>query len=196
MHRRAASPPAGVAPERLFRALLARHPSRPLPRLVAGLQLTVRAVPAAVEWEAVDVAAEEVEDELRASRLQREILWRVLWLGARPAFSSPEEVGLLDGGELDAVAGAVGEVLCAIAPTYARSDVDAWARVLETGAAHPSTVSDAISLAGCVDVTPGGGVVARPDRYWGCPVGELLDGHWMVWRAARAAVERLRESKR
>jgi len=192
---RATEPPRDVPAERLFRLLLARHPSRPLARPVAGLSLDVRPITAAAEAEAVDLAGEEVE-ELRESRLQREILSRVLWLAGRPAFLSPDEVGLLDGAALAAVLADVGEALAIIAPTYARSNVDAWSRALERGAMHLSNVSATVALASCVDVTPAGGITPRPDRYWGCPVGELLDGHWMVWRAARAAVERVRAEKR
>lgn len=193
MELRAAAPPGDEPPERLFRALAARRPERPLPRLVAGHRLTARAVPAREEWAAEDAAASEEVEELRPSLLQRQILWRVLRLGDGPAFASPDEVGALDGAALASLVADVGAALWRIAPTYARSDVEAWARVLERGAAHPSNVADAVALASCVDMTPGGGVVPRLDRYWGCPVVELLDGHWMVWRAARTAVERIRK---
>jgi hypothetical protein len=38
-----------------------------------------------------------------------------------------------------------------------------------------------------VDIAgPTGATIPRPDRYWGCPIVDLLDGHWMAFRAARA----------
>jgi hypothetical protein len=139
---------------------------------------------------AIDAAAGETVEELRASRLQREVMALVLWHRGAPAFRDADEVGLLDGGTLAALTAEVGDVLATIAPTYARSDVDAWALRLERGAEAAANVQATVALASCVDVTPGGGVVPRLDRYWGCSVGELLDGHWMAWRAARAVVER------
>ncbi len=177
--------------ERIFRTLLARHPERPIATRVAGVGLSVRAISSREEWEALDASQREEAEELRDSVLQREILFRVLRVGAGPAFSSIDEVGLLSDGVCEQLLRDVSAVLAIIGPTYARSDVDAWMRVLERGA--EANAYEAIALASCVDVTMGYGVrsvTPRPDRYWGCAVGELLDGHWMAYRAARTVMER------
>jgi hypothetical protein len=188
-----ASQPPAVPPERLFRALLAWRPSRPLRTRVAGYALRVRALSPAEEAGAFDAAAEEELLEVHASRAQRELLARALYIGESRAFASAAEVGLLSGAMIATLAGEVAEALEAIAPTYARADVDAWRKVLALGAEHLTNLSTAFTLAACVDITPGGGRMPRLDRFWGHPAGELLDGHWMAYEAARTAVEKHRK---
>ena len=188
-----AGPPRDLPPERLFRLLLAWRPSRPLRRLVAALQLRVRALSPIEEAEALDLAEEEELPELRASRAQREILFRALHLGDAPAFASAEEVGLLSGAALAELAGEVAQALNTIAPTYARSDVGAWRKALAAGAERVGNLSTTFTLASCVDVTPAGGHLPRLDRFWGRPAGELLDGHWLAYEAARTVMEKHRK---
>jgi hypothetical protein len=185
--------PPSDPPDRLFRTLLAWRPSRPLRTEVAGFRLRARALSPAEEAAAFDAGAEEELLEVRTSRFQRELLARCLYIGDRPAFASAEEVGLLSGAAIAALAGEAAETLDAIAPTYARSDVAAWRKVLREGAEHIVNVSTTFTLAGCVDITPGGGHLPRLDRFWGHPAGELLDGHWLAYEAARAVMEKHRK---
>ena len=106
------------------------------------------------------------------------------------AFASPDEVGSLDDHEIRELAGAVDWALSRIGPTYARSDTAAWKDVLRRGARN--NLAEAYSLGGCVDISMGPTsryTIARPDRYFGVPLVELTDGHWMAYRAAREVWE-------
>lgn len=79
-----------------------------------------------------------------------------------------------------------------ISPHYGHIDSASWERRLLEGAESNSSI--AISMGMCVDVAAGlGGTLKwpRPDRYWGCAPRELLDGHWMAYRAARELYERV-----
>jgi hypothetical protein len=110
----------------------------------------------------------------------------------RPIFRDGREAATLLT-ELDApgLMACVLRGLEAIGPTYAFSDARAWHRLLVRGARDPVNVHDAIVLGGCVDVALGSmrrECASRPDRYYGLPMGELVDAHWMAFRAARAVV--------
>jgi hypothetical protein len=160
-------------------------------RCAPEIPLIVRAIPSQEETAAID-AAMDAPEEIRGSRAQLEIVARYLWTPDGRAFDDAAEVGRLDDDEVDALADAVAAALGCISPTYARSDVDAWARALEAGARGLGNIAAAAALSSCVDVTPGGRI-SRPDRYWGCPTGQLLDGHWMLTRAAQRAMETLKK---
>jgi hypothetical protein len=181
----------------LFRSLLAPYPARPIAPL-AGVPLFVRALRAADEAAAIDAGLAAPLEELRISRALRELLARCVWTRGGLAFASAEALGNLPAARLQALASEALDALARISPTYARSKWEAWHRRLELGAQHPSNFHDAAAVASCVDMIPagwggGGGFTARPDRYWGLPVGELLDGHWMVWSAARAVIGKRRK---
>jgi hypothetical protein len=189
-------PPGDILPGRLFRALLRRHPELPLDYRIPGADafaLRVRAVRAAEIGILLDDAEQGVE-ELRGSRVSTALLAKVLWTGDALTFRSADELGAMgvdDVGELwDAALRALGR----ICPTYGLSDSTAWGRALEAGAREPSNLHDAFALALCVDHGTGA-VTPRPDRYWGCSPAELLDGHWMLWRAARAVYLAATKSK-
>lgn len=184
-------PPKDEPPARLFRSLLAPWPERPIAYRVSGaadVPLHVRAL------RGIDRL--RIEDEASRTKghsgLARGLVAASLWTPDGPAFSSPEAAGMLPLGELVDLARQVADALCVCSPMYSGSDMKAWERALEEGA--QANIYETYSLASCIDVGFGA-PVPRPDRYWGVPVGQLLDGHWMVYRAARAVVERLREKK-
>lgn len=183
-----AEPPASLTPARLFRTLTQRHPERALDYRIPGAEsfaLRVRAVRSTALAALFD-EADGGPAELRTSTVSSALLVLCLRSGEVPALSSADDLGGLPSPVVDALWSASLEALGAICPTYSLSNVRTWSRALEDGARDPSNVHDAFALAGCVDVGPTGATVPRPDRYWGCPTGDLLDGHWMAFRAARA----------
>lgn len=126
-------------------------------------------------------------------RFRLEVLVLSLWAGDAPAFGSVEEAGALLTGDADALCAEVFDALAVVSPTYARSDVSAWERVLHTGAADPTNVFEALLLGGCIE-HGWGGLTPRPDLYFGCPLAALTDGQLMAYRAARAVVSDLTSS--
>jgi hypothetical protein len=185
--------PPHEPPERLFRALLALRPERSIPWRLVGAEhipIRVRALRAVEQSLASDAGFAVEHDERRAGVIELELLARSVWTPDGPAFGSAEEVALLDEAQLSALADEALPVLAAIAPTFARCDMEAWKDTLVTGAMHPTNLHEAVVLASCVDHNSER-ILARPDRYWGVPFCDLLDGHWMVYRAARTAAERL-----
>jgi hypothetical protein len=152
------------------------------------------ALPAREEAEAVD-AAMGAPEEVRGSRIAGEVIARALLADGRTAFSSAEEVGLLDQAEFDALWSETLTALVAISPSYARSDVAAWRATLEEGAKHRSNLHDALVLGASADFG-WGTTVYRPDRYWGLATCDLLDGHWMAFAAARKVSEEIMRRSR
>jgi hypothetical protein len=186
--------PPELAPDVLWRSLLPFRPERLiLPRLRGAphIPLSVRAVPAMLEQRARDVghlAAGDVP-ELQHPCAAREVLALVLHVPQGRAFASAAALGRLEQPELAELTRATLEALADICPTYGRSNPRRWREALTAGAKHGSNLNEALTLAACVDVTLGG-LVPRPDRYWGCPFHELLDGHWLAYQAARDAVKK------
>jgi hypothetical protein len=187
-------PPKDDPPARLFRSLLALRPERPIACRIQGAEdvaLRVRAL-SGRERAAIEDGAAMGPAMLRDKAFLRGLVAAALWTHDGPAFSSPDAAGMLSEAELLTLGNHVGDALAVCSPSYAApvSDVRDWERVLEEGAR--GNLHEAVVLFGCVD---GGysAVIPRPDRYWGVPIGDLLDGHWMVFRAARAAVEKLRK---
>ncbi|HEX8794126.1 MAG TPA: hypothetical protein VF765_24455 [Polyangiaceae bacterium] len=197
MRRNLAEPP-DVPPERLWRSLLPRRPERRLRfrfDVAPSLPLFVRPVPSAAEAAARDELA-SVPDVLRDELEVRSLVALVLHTPAGLAFADAEALGALEAHELAELDAEVATALADIAPTLARSNMDAWGRALREGAEHLSNASAAAALASCVDVTAYASgrewhVQTRPrlDRYWGLPTAEILDGHWMAFQAARQAMK-------
>lgn len=106
-------------------------------------------------------------------------------------FGSDIEAGALD--ELDAVAlvNAVEEALAICGPTRLTSLRNDWHVALCEGARHPANWQDAYALGGCYDISFGFGkgafhVTDHPEWWFGVPQREMIDGHWMAYRAAVA----------
>jgi hypothetical protein len=180
------APPATVAPERLFRLLLATP--RPIARLAwclpgaEHIALHVRALTGLETQAVIDTGA----------NLWRGLVAASLMTDDGPAFLTPDLVGHMPSHLFDAMSADVRLALDTVSPTYVLSDVAAWHAELIKGAKHPSNWYLVREMANCVDVSLGPGqafIHERPDRYFGLPVRELTDGHLMAYRAARAATE-------
>lgn len=186
-------PPRDVAPEVLWRSLLPVQPEIALRyRLPAApaVPLRVRAVPALTIALAIDGAAGSDDD---SSMVLRTIIAASLHTPQGLAFASEAEVSLLYTGEMAELATAVVDALDRICPRSGRSDRLSWEKRLLVGAKHPSNSMLVTALAECSDlvVAAKGPVwLPRPERYWGVPVRQLLDGHWLAFEAAMAAVGR------
>lgn len=84
------------------------------------------------------------------------------------------------------------EALQAIGPVWAAVDLGAWTATLKLGAQHPANYLDAYALGGCIDLVGSGEgtkLLPRPDRFFGVPMSQLVDGHWLAYRAARFIFE-------
>lgn len=187
--------PPELPPEVVWRSLLPLRPQRRISYRIRGAEqipLHVTAIPAAVEAVAWDYGAVAYPpDDLGTSSELREragsmaILSEVLWTPKGRAFPTVSHMGDLDDDELRDLCDEVFIVLSDICPNMRRSDGRAWAEFLRAGAAHPSNRGEASVLACSIDLGYGGAQLPRPDRYWGVPLNELLDGHWMIYQAAR-----------
>jgi len=176
--------------------LLDPHPERSLTCRVNGAEdvpLRVRAL-RGIDKALVEDETARAPEAARDGAFIRGLVAAALWTPEGPAFSSSEAVGALPHPELLELGRHVAEALCVCSPMYCGSDVRAWERTLEEGALTGGNWHETLALASCVDVSLAG-IIPRPDRYWGVPLKRLLDGHWMVYRAARAAVEKLKEKK-
>ena len=99
-----------------------------------------------------------------------------------------DDTGNLDTHELNGLSLAVVGGLNVVSPVMWRCDVDAWRKVLQQGAGHPSNVADMMAMAESGE--PAGDLGTRhwrPDRYFGCAVRELTDGQVMAYDAAQLA---------
>lgn len=190
----APSPPK-LPPEDLFQALLERpYAVAPLDYRIPGVEdvpLRVRAL-SGRDYGAASRAGRD-PGEIGRARFAKEILCRALLTPDGPAFASADEVGALRPDEAVELDAAVGLALAPISPVYGWSDVEAWMRVLQVGAEHPSNIGALYALAGCVDTAIGSTVYVRterPDRYFGVPIADITDGQWMAYRAARRTIEK------
>jgi hypothetical protein len=196
------SPPTDIAPDRLWRSLLGTPRSdgtldpRPSKRLAyrlpfaPTLAMTVWAVPSLVLASAWDLAECPEVPAVEGRRAMRTIIATTVWAGTAPIFPSQEVVGRLPAEVWEGLSEAALTVLGAICPTYRTSDVRAWHERLKEGAADETNIARARALAECMDLhlaAKGPIWIPRPERYWGIPVGHLLDGHRMAFAAARAA---------
>ena len=172
----ARTPPRDVAPGLLFRRLLET------PRPVIGVDHRIDGfedVPLSV----VGISSRELADltDGAGRHVPPRLLSFVLRAG-KEALSGADLL-MLPASSYDAL-GAACMAALGLCPLYVLSDVDAWTDVLREGAKSPSVFADAIALGGSIDVAPTGHVIDRPDRFFGVPFSQLLDGHWMAFRAA------------
>jgi hypothetical protein len=187
--------PPDLPPEVLWRSVLPLRPQRRIDYRIRGVEhipLIVRAIPAMTEAVAWDSGSMQYPpDDLSSTAELRErvavtaILYEALWTPRGRAFPSVEDLGSLSDDEIRELSDEVVQVLSDICPSQRRSDLRRWSDVLKEGAAHPSNLAEASVLACAVDVLQGGGQLPRPDRYWGAPFSQLLDGHWLAFQAAR-----------
>jgi len=114
------------------------------------------------------------------------MLAECLLADGEPAFSSARDAAYLDTEAQQTLLAHAVAALDVVCPLYRRIDIDAWELAMKRGAnALPSVARGFIS---CVDIIPTMGREPmrrdHPERYWGRPPCELLDGHWLAFRAA------------
>lgn len=183
-------PPPSIPPARLFRSLLPEQPTVPLRYRIRGAEsIALRAVAIRSSDEAslVDCAADSAIDEVNRGRAVVGLIHAAVWSGPGPAFRNIDEVKQLSVDEVDALGSELLTALATICPTYTGVDILAWSGTLLKGASDPVNMHEALVLSSCVD----GLGNPRLDRYWGIPLNRLLDGHWMVFSAARTLRERM-----
>lgn len=148
----------------------------------------MRAVPSLAFAAAVDAGGPDAALTVGRGHTMRAIIAEVLYVGGKRAFANAAEAGGLREADAAALAHHVLDALNRICPTYGRIDHRAWAKVLRAGAAaDPGRASH---VAACSDPVLGKEVVwlGHPERYWGLPGLDLLDGHHMAFEAAMVAV--------
>lgn len=178
-----------ISPWRLWRLLLM------LPRPVVPLAYRVRDAED-VQLFARALSAPETAWVAEAASIGSGWTSRLLSLSLRqedgsPMFARESEVGCLDENDLGGLVNAVQEALAIMSPTRLTADRNAWHVVLCEGAKHPANWQDAYALGGCVDVSFGFGkgaihITDHPEWWYGVPQREMIDGHWMAFRAAVA----------
>lgn len=177
-------PPAEVSPAKLFR-LLSRAP-RPVVPLAARfafaphLQLHCRALHPR-EWA-------EWEDD--GHDIETVVLTHALCDDDGTPLLDRERVFLLSEAERS-IFTAVIAALNIIGPSFARPpvlaiNVDSWMATLRAGAAENPSI---LWSMGTIYEASEWRIVETPERFFGLPRHELLDGHWIAYRAARAVVE-------
>lgn len=187
-------PPADIPPPRLFRLLLATpRPVLPVPFRFAGFpgQVSVRAI-STDELNRANDEAEAIPDIQKQSYVQAGVVASALLHEGRLVFRCAQDVLDLEASLADELSRIVLGALDSICPMYGRSDRNAWHAVLCEGAKHPTNYVAARSLGHAYDIAEAGKyirVIDRPDRHFGLPTRELLDGHWMAYSAARALLE-------
>jgi hypothetical protein len=185
-------PPKGIEPARLFRALARaegplwtlsyRAPEAPhIPLFVRGLR--------GEELHDVRDVARDSSAPVLAEAMALVPLALCTSEGA-PLMSS-NDFGMLTESSAVALTQAVYEALNIVSPSFDAIDHKAWMRVLDKGAA--ANVPIALRMHGTCDFVVGAHVVriGRPDRYWGKPPALLTDGQVLVYRAAKAYIERV-----
>lgn len=169
-------PPADVDPADLFLTLIEPRPTRDLSFRLPELPDVVLGV------RAIGAAAYERSVRAGASHL----LAAVLTADGLPAFESATEAAFLDAEAQRDLLVEASDALDRVCPLYRRIDFPAWELALKRGAqALPSVTRGFVS---CVDIIPTFGREPlkreHPERYWGIPPADLLDGHWLAFRAA------------
>jgi hypothetical protein len=182
-------PPENVPKHLLFRSLIAvPRPRTPLAFRVtcaAHIPLHVRALKS-LEYSEVIEAADLVEiEQLTTSELTAGLVSACVYTPRGRAFGSAREVLGLGGEELAALGLEVLEAIHRVSPVYQRTDADAWRMALKEGAQHRSCFFEALSMyRSCDRVGMNAVAFERPDRYYGLPVRELVDGQLMAYSAA------------
>lgn len=185
-------PPKGIEPARLFRVLArAEGPLWPLAHRVfeaPHIPLFVRGL----RGEDVQDIYDDASDS--AAPIMAEAMALVplaLCTATGGPVMSREDFGMLSEPSAVALLRAVREALNIVSPLMTHIDVKAWTRELDKGASK--NIPLALRMFGTCDIVVGGNVVRvpRPDRYWGKPTAMLTDGQILVYRAAKAHIEKI-----
>lgn len=120
---------------------------------------------------------------------QQSLLIATLRMDGEPVFQSLDEFSSFYGNDLDTLHDLASAALDRVSPTYAFSQVSAWHEFLVEGLRNRREAWCTVhALGNSIDVTPLGTVVERPDRFFGVPLNQLVDAHWIAFRAARSLV--------
>lgn len=97
-------------------------------------------------------------------------------------FSSPAGVLRMRPWEFRDARLAVWEGLSRCCPTYKFHDIGAWQRAIDEGSKLNHSTCNAMIMSFDRQIVPGIGAQfsPRPDRFWGVPWVELLDGHLLL----------------
>lgn len=178
--------PERVSEASLVRLLLPRSPSLQIAFRFAGIDhppLRVRAIHGRAAHQVHD-EAQRLPEERRADHARAAIVALSLTdhLGAQ--VFRIEDVEQLPIHDFAALSDACWAALSTVGPMLRYVDLNAWNDALCRGLRDPSNQMTAYALGQACDATFSR-IVDRPDRFWGLPTGELLDGHWLLHRAAR-----------
>lgn len=185
--------PTVVSHAVLFRSLLPLRPSLPLKFRFRGLpnaELHAQAFSPheanVVHDEAQCLPESERKDRILAAYVANSLVDSL----HRRIFASADEVGSFDESEFHLVSTAVWNALGRVGPLLRHADAEAWHAALCAGAKDPSNAQALYLLSQSYDVAGmSGRILDRPERFWGVPACQLLDGHILVYRAARAVYE-------
>ena len=177
-------PPPDIPPARLFRSLLR------LPRPVERIGFRFEALPDKVLWAQAITSLEVAEARDSADALLA-MTASALVDGAGKRVATVADLGLLTQAEAKGLQAAVVGALARISPSYTISDSEAWGAQLKLGAAEPANLRTASVMGGCFEQA-GKRIYAAPEKFYGVPRGQLLDGHWMAFLAAQEAYEQRR----
>ena len=177
-------PPPDVPAARLFRTLL-RLP-RPIEPIgfrfeaLPGKPLFVQALSHSEVGEARD-SADPATAMVAAALVSR----------AGQPLVTVADLGLITETESERLQAAVLGVIARVSPSYALSDVAAWDARLREGANDGTNLRIAFTMGGCLELV-GRRIYAAPEKFFGVARGQLLDGHWMAFRAAQSIYEQRR----
>lgn len=176
-------PPKSIDAAALFRKLLEPRPSIEIAFRFSSapdVQLECRAVNGSVWAEAsrTNSSALIVAESVYTTTGER-------------VFARESEVGCLTQAEFNGLLGDTLAALDTVGPSLRRIDVRAWETTMAEGARACPFESETLAM--CVDIAigfSGHAMVPRPDRYWGLPFSQLLDGHWLAFWASRKLHDR------
>lgn len=175
--------PPQLAPEVLFRRMLEWRPSEEISCLSGNAR--VQGITALQELAIIDRAL-AAPKEVQEHRLLCGLIAACVRSDGDLLFATPEDVGELYEDEIGKIGEAVTGALERVSPSYVRSDWREWKRVLLAGARHASNAHIAYTLSACFDpVAMSERVIPRPERFWNAAPVDLLDCHYMAFRAAR-----------
>jgi hypothetical protein len=186
-------PPEHIPAAALFRLMLETPgPTLQLQLRLPGLgPLHVRAISSSRIAQAIDYGR-TLPRGLEDSGASAAVIAASLYHEGGRVFACGDEVLDLPDTTFNAIASAVVSAMDSICPTYGRCDPNAWHRKLCEGAKDASNAVPTRALGGCYDVIVAGKasrVLEHPDRFFGMPLRDMLDGHWMAYGAARAVIE-------
>lgn len=185
--------PSKIESAKVFHALLSRIPVWPIDWTIEGIEdpFFVRAIDS-YEWVTLHRAIASSFGAERTNALNALLMRTVVDVDCRYAFDSSAVLLDLYEYEVDRLAESAYRGLSIVSPTYAACDVERWIEYLKAGCLDPANWNDLFSLAGCHSVSFGmgkGAVQVRhePEAFFGFPRREMLDCHWLAYRAASRA---------